>query len=48
MEKTSFPCVDVSNVKALPDVMSEIANGKCLSFLIGFRELNLLKQSQKV
>ncbi len=48
MEKASFPCVDVSNVKAIPEVMSEIANGKSLSFLIVIREFDLLQQSKKV
>jgi hypothetical protein len=30
MEKTSFPTVDVSNVKAIPELMAEISNGKHL------------------
>ena len=48
MEKISFPCIDVSNVKALPEIMAEIANGKLNETIIGVRVTDLLKQSEEV
>jgi hypothetical protein len=49
MEKVSFPSVDLSNVKAIPEVMGEIVNGKLVNKLNRLdRKPDILEQGEEV